>query len=146
MGGQGGPEAQQIGTSRGGPNTKVHGLADSRGRLQTIVLSPGNRHDVVFAVPAISTAKKGVTILADKAYDSDEFRTYLDEQGLGSCIPPKSNRKDRRPYNRRNYKKRHRVENAFQRLKEYRGVATRYEKLGSTFKAFVTIAALLDWL
>lgn len=145
-GGEGGPEAQQIGTSRGGANTKVHGLADSRGRLLTIVLSPGNRHDLVFAIPAISIATEGVTILADKAYDSDEFRAYLDEHGLGSCIPPKSNRKNPPAYNRRNYRKRHRVENAFQRLKEYRGAATRYEKLGSTFKAFVTIAALLDWL
>jgi transposase len=77
-------------------------------------------------------APEGTIILADKAYDSDGFIAFLEERGLGHCIPSKANRKNPRPHNSRRYKKRHRVENAFQRLKEFRAVATRYEKLSET--------------
>ena len=145
-GGAEGPEIQDIGTSKGGSNTKIHALVDSKRRIVHLFLSPGNRHDSIFAKQLSEPAPMGVSILADKAYDVDEFRVYLAEQGLGCCIPPKANRKAPSSYNKRNYRKRHRVENAFQRIKEFRAIATRYEKLSETFLALATLAALLEWL
>ena len=145
-GGAEGPESQDIGTSKGGPNTKIHALVDNKRRIVHLFLSPGNRHDSLFAPLLVDQAPEGISILADKAYDVDGFRDYLETRGLRCCIPPKSNRKDPQPYSKRDYRKRHRVENAFQRLKEYRAIATRYEKLSVTFKALATLAALLEWI
>lgn len=145
-GGPQGAENQDIGTSKGGPNTKIHALVDSKRRIVHLFLSPGNRHDSIFAKQLSEPAPDGISILADKAYDVVEFRAYLAAKGLGCCIPPKANRKEPAPYNKRNYRKRHRVENAFQRIKEFRAIATRYEKLSETFLALATLAALLEWL
>lgn len=89
---------------------------------------------------------EGITILADKAYDKDEFIEFLEDQGLGHCIPSRSNRKIRRRLDKRRYKLSHRVENAFQRLKEFRAAATRYEKLGESYLALVSLASILTWI
>lgn len=147
--GHGGPkdvDNQNIGTSKGGPNTKIHALVDSKRRIVHLFLSPGNRHDSLFAPLLADHAPEGVTILADKAYDVDGFRDFLAEKGLKCCIPPKSNRKKPATYRKRDYRKRHRVENAFQRLKEQRAIATRYEKLSETFLALACLTAILDWM
>lgn len=141
-----GPEHEDIGTSRGGPNTKIHALVDSRGRIVYHFLTRGNCHDSRFAELLCEEAPIGSTILADKAYDTDSFRAFLKERGLGCCVPPKANRIHPSSYNKKAYRKRHHVENAFQRLKELRGIATRYEKLAENFLAFTTLAAILQWL
>lgn len=145
-GGPQGPEVQHIGRSRGGPNTKIHALVDGKGRIVFLLLSPGNRNDSLFGIDLCEAAPDGVTILADKAYDVDDLRAFLEDVGLGCCIPPKANRVSPAKYDKKKYKKRHRVENAFQRLKEYRAIATRYEKLASTFLGLVTLGAILQWL
>ena len=145
-GGPQGPEAQCIGRSRGGPNTKIHALVDGKGRIVFLLLSPGNRNDSIFGIDLCEPAPDGVTILADKAYDFDDLRAFLDDVGLGCCIPPKANRVSPAKYDKKKYKKRHRVENAFQRIKEHRAIATRYEKLASTFLGLVTLGAILEWL
>jgi len=136
---------QCIGTSRGGANTKIHTLVDVRGNAVRIVLSPGNTHDLKPA-PDLVEGTRSRTILADKAYDSDGFRNHLDRLGLGVCIPPKANRIAPPKYNRGHYKKRHTVENFFQRIKEMRVIATRYEKLSSRYLALVKLAAICTWL
>ena len=136
---------QAIGRSRGGPNTKVHALVDTFGRAVKLSLTPGNSHDLAAAAGLV----EGVisrTILADKAYDSDAFRSVLADLGLGACIPPKSNRIAPASFHKGHYKRRHQVENFFQRIKEKRAIATRYEKLASRFLALVTLAAICDWL
>ena len=145
FGGTGGPEKQGIGQTRGGANSKIHALVDAKARPVRLLLSPGNRSDIIYA-PDLVEDVYDRTILADKAYDSDEFRALLAAFGLGCCIPPKSNRVDPPPYNRIQYKKRHRVENCFQRLKEYRAIAMRLEKLGSRYMGFVTLVSILIWL
>ena len=145
-GGSQGPEAECIGKSRGGPNTKVHALVDGKRRIVYVFLSPGNRHDSLFGIDLCNAAPNGVTILADKAYDSDDLRAFLEDIGLGCCIPPKANRVNPAPYDKQKYKKRHRVENAFQCLKEFRAIATRYEKLASTFLGLVKLGSILQWL
>lgn len=88
----------------------------------------------------------GRYILADKAYDSDEFRNLLEKLGLKACISPRANRKNPAPCHKGYYKRRHHVENLFQRLKEYRAVSTRYEKLAERFLVLVSLAAITLWL
>jgi transposase len=87
-GGSQGHEAEGIGKSRGGPNTKVHALVDGKRRIVHVFLSPGNRNDSLFGIDLCNAAPNGVTILADKAYDTDDIRAFLEDIGLGCCIPP----------------------------------------------------------
>ena len=89
FGGVGGIENQLIGKTKGGWNTKVHALVDINGMPIRILLGAGNRHDILSA-PELVKGETGRHILADKAYDSDEFRRLLREQGLADCIPPNS--------------------------------------------------------
>ena len=110
-----------------------------------ILLGVGNRHDILSA-PELIEGQSGRHILADKAYDSDEFRKLLREQGLTDCIPPKANRKNPASFHKGHYRHRHNVENFFQRIKEYRAVSSRYEKLADRFLGFVNLAAILTWL
>ena len=110
-----------------------------------ILLGAGNRHDILSA-PELIEGQTDRHILADKAYDSDEFRQLLREQGLTDCIPPKANRKEPASYNKGHYRHRHNVENFFQRIKEYRAVSSRFEKLAEQFFSFVQVAAILTWL
>ena len=121
-------ENQAIGKSRGGPNTKIHALVDTPGRAGRLLLTAGHRHDIV-AAPDLVADCTSKTILADKAYDSDEFRSLLQERELKGCIPPKGNRTDPASYHKGQYRRRHQGENFFQRIKEKRAVSTRYEKL-----------------
>jgi len=144
-GGAGGPENQAIGKSRGGANTKVHALVDTRGRALRLLLGAGHRHDLLSA-PDLVEGHSRRTILADKAYDSGEFRRFLEERGLKACIPPKANRKNPARHHKGHYRRRRQVENFFQRIKEKRAIATRYEKLAPRFQSPVTLAAICDWL
>ena len=137
---------EQVGKSRGGRNTKAHAMVDSNNRILKIFISQGNRHDVCFANELVAEVPAGVIIIGDKSYDSDKFREDLEEQGLGCCIPPRAKRLNPSNYDKDVYKERHKIENAFQRLKEYRAIATRYEKLAVTFKALLTLASILDWM
>ena len=145
FGGPGGADDQLIGKSRGGANTKIHALVDGNGRMLRLIGTSGNRHDLVGAFGLVD-GFSDATILADKAYDSDEFREFLNECGLKACIPPKSNRTTQIRYHKGHYKHRHHVENFFQRIKEKRAIATRYEKLATRFFNLVTLASICDWL
>ena len=84
-------------------------------------------------------------LLADKGYDSDEIVGWAEKHGMVAVIPPRKNRKVQREYDRYLYKLRHLVENAFLKLKQWRGVATRYCKRASSFLAFVQIRCLMLW-
>lgn len=137
-------ETQAMGTTKGGLNTKVTVMVDGQGRALQIAVAAGQRADVQ-AVQAIELpAKKQV--VADKGYDSDAFRQAIVARGSTPCIPPRNNRKYPARWNRGWYRKRHQVENFFQRIKRLRRVATRYEKLALHFLGFVQLAAVLDWL
>ena len=145
FGGPLGSDFQLIGKSRGVANTKIHALVDRKGRMLRLIGTSGNRHDLIGAFDLID-GFSDATILADKAYDSDEFLEFIDECGLKACIPPKSNRTAPEPYHKGYYKHRHHVENFFQRIKEKRAVATRYEKLATRFFDLVTLASICDWI
>ena len=90
---------------------------------------------------------KGDALLADKAYDADErVRQKLKEKGCMAVIPPKSNRKTPPDYDKDIYKERHLIENFFARLKQYRAIATRYDKTALNFLGAIYLAAIVIWL
>ena len=84
-------------------------------------------------------------MLGDKAYDSAELRGELNERGTKPVIPNRSNRKQPLSFNKRLYKERRRIENAFGRLKDFRRIATRYDRLARNFLASVCLVAALVW-
>ena len=140
-----GEQKQAVGCSRGGRNTKIHALADAKGRLLAILLTGGEAHDCPIAQRLIRRVKRSKHMLGDKAYDSAELRNDLDERGTNPVIPNKSNRKQPFRFNKRLYKLRWRIEAAFNRLKDFRRIATRYDKLARNYLASVCLVAALVW-
>src|SRR5262249_48593492 len=105
-----GEQTQAIGRSRGGRNTKIHAIADAKGRLLSFLLTGGEAHDCPVAERLIRRTKAAEELLADKAYDSDDLRGWLGERGTKAVIPNKSNRKRRFSFNKKSYRRRHLVE------------------------------------
>jgi transposase len=147
LGGRGkrGEKKQGVGRSRGGRNTKIHALADAKGRLIAILLTGGEAHDCPVAERLIRRVKKPRCMLGDKAYDSAELREELDENGTKPVIPNRCNRREPFSFNKRRYKLRWLIEAAFNRLKDFRRIATRYDKLARNYLASVCLAAALVW-
>lgn len=85
-------------------------------------------------------------LLGDKGYDSDEVIAAIEEMDIEAVIPSKSNRKEQRQINRETYKLRNLIERMFNKLKNWRRVATRYDKTAESFLAFVTIASIKLWM
>ena len=107
------------------------------------MLTPGNVHDVKAAPELLDQLKGAQYILGDKGYDADHLRALIRKQGSRPVIPGKANRKRKIPLDKARYKSRHLVENAFCRLKDFRRVATRYDKLARNFLSAVALAAVL---
>ena len=139
-GARGGTKTQAIGRSRGGLTTKIVALVDALGNLVRFVLLPGQRHDSVGVAPLL-TDLDFAALLADKAFDSDGFRTELDNRGAVAVIPPKANRVTTIPCDFEMDKWRHLVENFFCQIKEFRRIATRYDKTDTSFAAMIHLAA-----
>jgi putative transposase len=109
------------------------------------MLTDGSAHDCPAAKPLIEQRKPAKKLLGDKAYDSAELRHWLKQRGTQSVIPNRSNRKQPFSFSRKSYKERHRIENAFCRLKDFRRVFTRYDRLARNFLASVCLAAAIAW-
>ncbi len=140
----GGPAAQALGRSRGGLSTKIHAGCLSEHTGVALVLTEGQRHErpVVEAVLAPGPQAPRLThAIMDKAYDRDQIRARLTEQSLVPVIPPKSNRADPIDYDHALDKLREKIERFFHKLKQFRRIATRYEKLSPTFLAFIHLVA-----
>jgi transposase len=142
----GGQQNQAIGRTKGGLNTKLSAWVDGRGRAISLTLAAGQAADVTVAQTSARPALRETVTVADKGYDSDGFRAQLRRWGSYACIPPRSNRLQPVSWHRGHYRKRHKVENLFQRLKRYRRIGTRYEKNDLYFLGFVQLAVVLDWL
>ena len=145
LGRKGGEQKQAIGRSRGGRNTKIHAIADAKGRLLSILLSGGEAHDCPPARRLIRRTKAASKLLGDKAYDSAELRQWLKDRGTKPVVPNRSNRKQPFSFDKKSYKQRHRIENAFCRLKDFRRIATRYDRLARNFLASVCLVAAIVW-
>ena len=110
-----------------------------------IELTGGNVHDIVPANGLITGLYAAQTI-ADRAYDADYFLDLAREQGSQIVVPPKSNRLIQREFDRHIYKERHLVECFFAKIKAFRRISMRYEKLAVNFRAMVLIASCMVWL
>ena len=118
---------------------------DALGNPVVLSLTPGNAHDITQAKPLLDQVEPGA-FLADKGYDSDALVAALDERGITPVIPSKANRKVPRKTDFALYRERNLVERFFCKLKQYRAIATRYDKLANTFLAGVALVCVLFWL
>ena len=141
----GGQCAQAIGRSKGGLNTKLAAAVDARGRAVAVALAPGQQHDSKAVLPLLP-ALRASRVVGDKAFATQAFYRRLRRQRAQACLPPKRGERLNAPFHRGYYRCRHRVENFFCRLKRFRRIATRYDKLAETFLGFVQLATVLDWL
>lgn len=140
-----GRQEQKIGRSAGGFSTKIHSITDALGCPVKFILTPGNEADCSQAVSLLED-QRADAVLADKGYDSQQIIDTIKEMGAEPVIPPRSLRKEQREYDRDLYKARGAVEIMFNRLKQFRRVACRYEKTASNFCSFVYLAGILIWL
>ena len=138
--------AEAIGRSKGGLTTKIHATVDALGNPTGFALTPGQAHDLEGADALLPEIKAGA-VIADKAFDAEErVLEPLERAGKAAVIPPKANRKEPRPYDKDLYKTRHLIENFFARLKQFRAIATRYDKRAKHFLAAIHLAAVIIWL
>ena len=136
---------QAIGRSRGGLSTKIHMIVDALGNPLTFSLTGGQVHDINQAQPLTAEVHPGA-ILADKGYDADSYIANLEACQITPVIPPKANRKEKRPCDFALYRERNLVERFFQLIKQYRAIATRYEKTARNFSAALDLICALAWL
>nr|WP_107439298.1 IS5 family transposase [Streptomyces hygroscopicus] len=161
------PDDHALGRSRGGLTTKIHLACDSKGRPLAILVTPGQRHDSVCARPLLERIRVPRTglgrprcrpdqVIADKAYSSRGFRANLRKRGIAHTIPEKTDqqrhrlnrgRRGGRPpgFDQEAYRRRNIVERCFNRLKGFRGIATRHEKTATSYEAAVILASFLLW-
>jgi transposase len=165
------PVDHAIGRSRGGPTTKIHLACDGHARPLSVVLTGGNVNDCTMfeqvlagiCIPRHPRQRPGrpwrrpAGVIADKAYSSRAIRVYLRRRGIRTTIPERAdqqaNRRRRgsaggRPptFNPDIYKRRNVVERCFNQLKQYRAIATRYDKTALSYQAMIDLATLLIWL
>ena len=127
-------------------STKIHAMVDALGNPTAFFLTPGQAHDLEGA-DALLPQMQADALLADKAFDADKrVIEPLLAAGKKLVIPPKSSRKVQRTFDREMYKARHLMENFFCKLKQYRAIATRYDKTARNFLAAVHLAATIIWL
>ena len=107
--------------------------------------TPGQRHDIAFAHDLIEDIEAGA-LLADKGYDANHLVEKMEKSGTQVVIPPKRDRKVQRACDTELYKERNHIERFFNKLKQFRRVATRYDKLLANFMGFVKLAAIAIWL
>ena len=117
-------------------------LVDALGNLVRFMLLPGQAHDMKGVAPLIRGVSFGA-LLADKAFDANWLLEELDVRGATAVIPPKANRKQQRDYDADACKWRHLIENYFAKIKEFRGIATRYDKTDCSYAANWYLAATL---
>ncbi|MFC5150090.1 IS5 family transposase [Streptomyces aureoversilis] len=156
-----------LGRSRGGLTTKIHLACDGRGRPLAILISPGQQHDSAQAQPLLERIRvprseggrprsRPDHVVADKAYSSRHFRAYLRKRGIGHTIPEKRDQARHRmlrgsdggrppAFNPTIYRRRNTAERCFNTLKQFRGIATRYDKTATSDEAAVCLASFLAW-
>jgi transposase len=130
-----------LGRSRGGFTTKLHAIVSETGQLARYVVTAGQVHDITQA-HALVVGLRGRAVVGDRAYDCDRFIWHAERSGMTAVIPARTGRKLMRPLAAKTYRERNVIERWFGRLKQFRRVATRYEKTASSYSSSVAIAAL----
>ena len=126
-------------------STKIHAAVDALGNPVRLLLSAGQASEYGQA-NALIEGFEADYVLADKGYDSDDFVQVITATGAVAVIPPRKNRNEPREYDRELYKERNLVERLFQKLKQFRRIATRYERLARNYLAMLYLAGSLIWL
>lgn len=140
---------QAIGKTRGGWNTKLHVVSANDRVITAVSLSGGECHDapegrkLLMGKGAVASS---IPLLMDRAYEGDETRRLAESLGYLPVVPPKKNRREPWEYDKILYKRRNVVERLFRRIKEFRRVFTRYDKLDVIFLGFVYFAFTVIWL
>lgn len=143
----GGQLAQAMGRSRASLSTKIHLACDALGYPLGFILTGANVSDFDQCKPLLRAHLKAKAFaIMDKGYDSDAIRAYVNQLGGVAVIAIHSSRAQKPAFDEHLYRERHRIENLFARLKSFRRIATRFEKLHVTFAAMVSLACLLVWL
>lgn len=143
----GGQLAQAMGRSRASLSTKIHLACDALGYPLGFILTGANVADCDQAKPLLKAhLQAGAYALLDKGYDSDALRAYVNQLGGVAVIAVRTNRVEKPAFDEHIYRARHRIENLFAKLKAFRRLATRYEKLHRTFAAMLSLACILTWL
>ena len=145
---RGNQNQEALGRSRGGFSTKVHLRTDAKGRPLVFELTGSQAHEVKGYDDALMELFEAQPekLLGDKGYDADAIRDDLEERGIEPVIPPKANRKEAIPYDREAYKRRNLIERCVNALKQFRRVATRYEKTARAFLSMLCIGAARLWI
>ena len=133
---------EALGRSRGGFSTKIHASVDENGCPHKVFLSGGQVHDSQYASNLLEDSTASY-VLADKAYASDKIVQQIKNMGSTAVIPPHQSSKTARPYDRGLYKRRNVIERFFNRMKQYRGVSTRYSKRAANFLGCVQLVSIM---
>ena len=124
---------------------KVHAAVDRRGRPARVRLTPGNEADVTQAETLLADLRPKA-VIADKAYDSDALISFIRRRKARAVIPPRSNRVRFRWLDKTLYRERNKVERFFNRLKDFRCCATRFDKLDVSFLGMIHLACAVIWM
>ncbi len=146
-----------MGRSRGGFGTKVHVRAEGQGKPLIFVVTGGERHEQAVLESLMERGEVGRAgpgrprirpkrLVGDKGYSTEKVREYLRSRGIGVVIPHRADQRARASFDRRAYRERNRIERLINCLKQFRRIATRYEKRAANYLAMLTIAAIILWL
>jgi transposase len=145
-----------LGRSRGGFGTKVHVRAEGHGKPLAFILTGGERHEQTVleslmergAVRRVGRGRPCIRperLVGDKGYSTEKVRGYL-RRGIGVVLPHRADQRANGLFDRRVYRERNRIERLINRLKQFRRIATRYEKRAANYLAMLAVAAMLLWL
>lgn len=136
---------EALGRSKGGFTTKIHALTDALGNPLDFVLTPGQKNDITQAKTLMKSVSNSIC-LADKGYDADHFIKALERKNCIPVIPPRTNRKILRSYDKHLYKERSLIECFFSKIKQFRRIFSRYEKLAQSYLSFLYFVGALIWI
>lgn len=125
--------------------TKLHALLEGLGNPARWTLTAGQTHDITQA-SALLQGIPAAAVVAGKAFDADAVLQFIRQSGAIAVIPPRENRREQRPFDKHQYRHRNLIERFFCRLKHFRRIATRHEKLASRFASFIALVAAFIWL
>ena len=134
-----------MGRSRGGLSTKLHIAVDALGNPLRIRLTPGQQHEITQA-EALIEGFSAEFVIGDSAFDADRLRACVAAQGAQAVIPSNPSRSRKPGLDRHLYKERHAVECFISKIKQFRRIATRYEKTARNFLAMISLACAMIWL
>ena len=136
---------RSLGRSRGGLSTKIHITVDGLGNPLRFCLSAGQRHDITQAENLV-TGFVFERLIADRGYAAQDFVNWLQEQGMEAVIPPHQLAKKAREYDTWWYRERHLVECFINKIKHFRRIFSRFEKLDCSYLGFLHFVGTLIWL